>query len=980
MANEQYLEEFVSPAGFKQLEDLNKAIDNTNKSLQAGITVAAQYAAAIGGSRGLGEFNRNTQAAANALEDLRRRTALATAAEERLEAQRQRNSAQAEQRAAREAAANDRIAASQERANQRARESSREYQILNAEHQRLYKAAQDLGIALGVESQEFKDAAKAANLLETQLRTVDERLRNNRRNVGNYASGFNGLQNSINQITRELPAFTFSMQTGFLAISNNLPIFFDQIARTRQEIAALRAEGQKVPGLFKQLATSIFSVGTLLSVLITLTTVYGKEIGEFVTSIFKGTKALNEFAESQRELGEALKSTDFSNAIKNVAELGINIDLAKKGFLDKDKVLKQYNTTIGQTTGEVKTLEEAEKALQKNADAYIKMTLYKAAAQAALSDASKKAVEAEAARLKGERESANALDKGASAVQLSPLTIIDQVVRVATLGQAKLGELDKANETLIKTRGAKRRKNTIAEAEKDQDLYEKIAADFQKKAATIAKQMGFDFFGKDFETKDKKPKKTKDNTLQDVIESSKEIINNEQATYDERFGALESFLSASNQLYRKNDGERAKALVDYKSYEKKITDDANESQLKAITELRKLEVQELTASNNDAFEKLEQIREKDTADLEARYQKGLLDKDQYESELFNIESSYAKDRLAVQIETLSKIVDIQRSDLAIGIGTNEALKKSERELSALRIQLAQLQRKEVKQTSAERIAAAEKELSAIKQLTEKSLEFGKALIDGIYTRRLNALADESASLDKKKQRDIENVNDSVATEEEKADKIAIINARAEAQQSVLDEKIRQQKIKQAKADKAQAIAQIIIQTALAQIKVIGQAGVLGFVFSPLITALGALSLATALATPIPKFAKGTDNSPQGLAYVGEQGTEGRINPDGSFELTPDKTTLTYLEKGTKIIPHHQLVSMMAKPDKVNYTGASQVPWSELMDETRQNGKRIEKAIKSQTVNSAVMSNGEMLKQKVKQASLSKHIGRNLGRN
>jgi len=141
-----------------------------------------------------------------------------------------------------------------------------------------------------------------------------------------------------------------------------------------------------------------------------------------------------------------------------------------------------------------------------------------------------------------------------------------------------------------------------------------------------------------------------------------------------------------------------------------------------------------------------------------------------------------------------------------------------------------------------------------------------------------------------------------------------------------------------------------------------------------------LQLGTVIETPIPKYAKGTDNSPQGLAYVGEQGTEGRINPDGSFELTPDKTTLTYLEKGTKIIPHHQLVSMMAKPDKVNYAGASQVPWSELMDETRQNGKRIEKAIKSQMVNSAVMSNGEMLKQKVKQASLSKHIGRNLGRN
>src|SRR5690606_31731821 len=40
------------------------------------------------------------------------------------------------------------------------------------------------------------------------LKQVDATIGKNQRNVGNYASGWDGLGNSINQITRELPAFT----------------------------------------------------------------------------------------------------------------------------------------------------------------------------------------------------------------------------------------------------------------------------------------------------------------------------------------------------------------------------------------------------------------------------------------------------------------------------------------------------------------------------------------------------------------------------------------------------------------------------------------------------------------------------------------------------------------------------------------------------------------------------------------------------
>jgi len=67
--------------------------------------------------------------------------------------------------------------------------------------------------------------------LDGALKKIDASLGRNQRNVGNYASGYSGLNNSINQITRELPAFTFSAQTGILALSNNIPILTDEIGR-----------------------------------------------------------------------------------------------------------------------------------------------------------------------------------------------------------------------------------------------------------------------------------------------------------------------------------------------------------------------------------------------------------------------------------------------------------------------------------------------------------------------------------------------------------------------------------------------------------------------------------------------------------------------------------------------------------------------------------------------------------------------------
>ncbi|MFJ1474889.1 hypothetical protein ACILE9_11600 [Capnocytophaga cynodegmi] len=210
---------------------------------------------------------------------------------------------------------------------------------------------------------------------------------------------FNALGNSVNQITRELPAFTYSAQTGFMAIANNIPILTDAMAKLRAENEQLKATGQKTTPVWKQLASSFFSWGTALSVGITLLTVYGKEIGNFITSLFKGKDAINDVKASVEALNEGVKSTTFQKASKDILQLRAEFESARKGVVDKDKALKNYNKTVGDVMGRVNSFADAEKKLINQGDAYVKMMLYKAAALASLDKANAKIIEIEERKL-----------------------------------------------------------------------------------------------------------------------------------------------------------------------------------------------------------------------------------------------------------------------------------------------------------------------------------------------------------------------------------------------------------------------------------------------------------------------------------------------------------------------------------------------------------------------------------------------------
>lgn len=162
---------------------------------------------------------------------------------------------------------------------------------LNKEYRDLAVQKELTGKLTDKEAKRYDFLSGKITKYDTILKGVDASMGKYGRNVGNYASGFSPLANSINQLSRELPALGVNTQTFFLAISNNIPAVFDAYNQIIAQNKILISQGQPVQSFFKQLAVSIFSIGTALSIGITLLTLYGAQISEALFNTEEKTKA-----------------------------------------------------------------------------------------------------------------------------------------------------------------------------------------------------------------------------------------------------------------------------------------------------------------------------------------------------------------------------------------------------------------------------------------------------------------------------------------------------------------------------------------------------------------------------------------------------------------------------------------------------------------------------------------------------------------
>ncbi len=212
------------------------------------------------------------------------------------------------------------------------------------------------------------------------------------------------VQLSVSSLGRTIDALKQKVAGKQALISTETDVI--NIARLNKEIQALQAEIQRVQNIGKsgfnalgQASTEatdklVSGFGNAFSAIRRLAFILpGIGIAGIFDAAFNGLQKLADAISSTnlgvnkfKELTDAIAQSkdEFVKASVTVATLRDEIQLAKDGFISKDEVVKKYNETLGKTTGFVNDINQAEQALNKNAEAYIRFTLDKAAANVAL--------------------------------------------------------------------------------------------------------------------------------------------------------------------------------------------------------------------------------------------------------------------------------------------------------------------------------------------------------------------------------------------------------------------------------------------------------------------------------------------------------------------------------------------------------------------------------------------------------------------
>jgi hypothetical protein len=798
-------------------------------------------------------------------------------------------------------------------------------------------------------SQAAREGAKGMDILNNigklnqQLKDIDAQMGNYQRNVGNYASGWNGLNVSIQQIARELPALSVSANTFFLAISNNLPIFIDELKKARVEYELLKKSGQTATPVFKQVLSSLLSWQTVLVVGITLLSSYGGEITKWVGSLFDARKELDALEELQKDFNKAQL-----DGAKNAQDEAVRLNILYRAATNLERPMKERLTAVKELKREYPTYFnniKDENILVGNAsDSYINL--------AASIVAVAKARATEDIMVEKAKE------------RIALQTQYNELIRKSS--EASLKYQEKANEGPLLFALPESVKATKFQKEAD-EVYDKL-----KKVENEIKELADSVNIDDLLFDPKKTSKAADDLAQYIenlrnkmADLSVSLIKDEhernlaaiEKEYKDQIAAVKGYSEEENKLREMLGQERMQKIAkENEEYAKKLAEAEKkriEEKKKYTDEMLRLEEEQSSlriAATSTGYKELENI-------ITENYSKGLLSRKEYDEAMRELERKAANEQLQIQIDAAEKMIEIAE---ASGVVSKQQIEMLRESIKAMEAEIGsinaddQLKKAEEQQDITRRnfevlkgYSSALKDLASDidspfagifdgmdkgfsimsdkisgvwKELTdgekmERTTEMWASMVSGIgemissiYDRQIEAIEAEQEANEKAGEEEISRIEvleerGAITTEEAEArkraaeDKTAQKNAELEKKKAAL-------RTKQAKFEKATSIAEAAIQIAGGILQTIKQLGFPAAI--PMIAALGAMGaiqLATIIATPIPKYAKGTDSHKGGLAVVGDGGVPETIVTEKGAYITPSVPTLVDIPKGAKVIPY-----------------------------------------------------------------------------
>lgn len=358
-----------------------------------------------------------------------------------------------------------------------------------------------------------REAADGGKKLETETNAIyqqmiklQEATGNYRLSVGHYQRTWDGLGISISQVVRELPAAAVSLNTFFLGISNNIPMVIDEINRLRAQNKLLQAEGKATVNVTGSIVKALFSWNTVLVILLTVFSMFGKQIITWVGNLFKAKNAVISTTEALNNIAKELEDTNGSYGnnivkLKQLRQEWKNLETTAK----KDQWIKDNKSNFDQLGVSVNNVTDAENVFVDNTEAVINALKLRAKAAAAQKLAADEYEKALIARNKAETEAGkgpSGWDKFKNWWVQSSLRATDEFG--VGPSAANLQVADQVSAEDFRQQRIKDLNDEANAAEKTGDAYFDLAAGYEKAAKAQLEAAGIE--GKHKTTKTRAPR------------------------------------------------------------------------------------------------------------------------------------------------------------------------------------------------------------------------------------------------------------------------------------------------------------------------------------------------------------------------------------------------------------------------------------------------------------------------------------------
>lgn len=422
------------------------------------------------------------------------------------------------------------------------------------------------------------------NAIYQQMIKLQEATGNYRLSVGHYQKTWDGLGISISQVVRELPAVAVSLNTFFLGISNNIPMVVDEIKRLRRQNELLAAEGKEQISVTRSIVRSLFSFNTTLVVLLTVFSMYGKEIITWIDKTLAGRDAAKSFEDALEDLNDELGKGSTGSYGQQIAvlrrlsenwkDLGNNIKAQTQWINDNEKEFSKLGITID-------SINDANNAFVDNTESVVAAYKARAKAEAALNVVSQQYQKLLAAENKAELE------------KVREYGFFDKTINYF---KALWGGISGPDSDLsLGTRLKKQRQRNVESLQKDADALEKEVESYfnvwkfyEDQADALFKEIGLEESHK----KDKRGRTPRDaddrlNNLALAAEKAYQKSRTEIERDENKKRRAEAFASFNQEIADLNDkySRIQKILNGQDEKYKKLTESQKETAIKALDDI-----------------------------------------------------------------------------------------------------------------------------------------------------------------------------------------------------------------------------------------------------------------------------------------------------------------------------------------------------------------------------------------------------------